>query len=122
MNNKAVKTIGISLLFFIIGLVVVKYYINKAELEKGHRITIGTVYDFVIGSRSGYILDYNFSVNGKDYKCDDVVYSNPESLVNKRFFVVFSPSNPKNSKILLDKPVSNELKQAPLEGWTEIPK
>jgi hypothetical protein len=51
-----------------------------------------------------------------------LVYNNPESLVNKRFFVAFSPSNPMNSKILLDKPVPNELKQAPLEGWTEIPK
>lgn len=121
MNKKTLKTIGISLLFLIIGLVAIKYFNDKKKLENEHRITIGRVDSFVIGARSGYILDYSFSVDSQEYKCDDVVYDNPENLVNKRFFVAFSPSNPKNSKILLTSPVPNHIDKAPLKGWDEMP-
>ena len=121
MNKKTLNTIGISLLFLIIGLVAIKYFNDKKKLENEHRITIGRIDWFVIGAKSGYILDYSFSVDSQKYKCDVVVYDNPKNLVNKNFFVAFSPSNPKNSKILLTKPVPKQIDKAPLNGWKEIP-
>jgi len=121
MNNKTLKTVGISLLFLLIALVIVKYYIDKNSIKKEYRVTIGNVYDYETLTRSGYDLYYNYSVNGELYESDYIVYNNPNNFVNRRFFVAFSPSNPKNCKILLEKPVPNELKQAPLEGWERIP-
>jgi len=121
MNNKTLKTVGIFLLFLLIAIVIVKYYIDKNSLKKEYRVTIGNIYDYEPLTRSGYDLYFNYSVYGKQYESDYIVYNNPKNYVNRRFFVVFSPSNPKNSKILLDRPVSDELKQAPLEGWENLP-
>lgn len=121
MNNKTLKTVGISLLFLLIVLVMVKYYIDKNSLKKEYRVTIGNVYDYETLTRSGYDLYFNYSVNGEEYVSDYIVYNNPKNFVNRRFFVAFSPSNPKNSKILLEKPVPIELKQSPLAGWERIP-
>ncbi len=122
MNNKILKTIGISLLFLLIALVIAKYYFDKNSLKNEYRITIGNVYNYEILTRSGYDLYFNYSVNGKKYKADYIIYNNPKSFINRRFFVAFLPSNPENSKIILEKPVPPSLKQAPLEGWGKIPR
>ena len=121
MNNKTLKTVGISLLFLFIAFVIAKYYFDKNSLKKEYRVTIGNVYDYETLTRSGYDLYFNYSVNSKQYESDYIIYNNPKNFINRRFFVAFSPSNPKNSKILLEKPVPTRLKQAPLEGWEKIP-
>jgi len=121
MNKRTLKTVGISLLFLLIALIVLKYYLDKHNLEKEHRFTIGNVSHFEVLARSGYDLYYNYYVSGKKYESDYIVYKNPKKIVGKSFFVKFSPVNPKNCKLLLDKPVPVNVKKFPLEGWMRIP-
>ena len=121
MNKRTVKTVGISLLLLLIGLVVLKYYFSTELLKKRSRITIGHIYDYKVLIRSGYDLYFIYNVKGKNYKGDYIVYKNPKVFIDKRYFVEFSPSNPKNCKILLDKLVSDTMMEAPPEGWEKFP-
>lgn len=122
MNNKTLKTIGISLTLLFLLFVVLTGYIDKKKLEKEHRITIGIIYDYVV-RQGGRGLYYSYYVNGKKYKRSCTVYYNLKYLINKRFFVMFYPPNPKNSKLLLlHGTVPEQIQQAPPEGWKGIPK
>ncbi len=123
MNNKTLKIIGISLMFIFLVLIVLKYYIDKRRLEQEYRITIGNLYDYQNHSNAGYTLYYNYFVNGAKYDRTNTVYEHPKKLINKRFFVMFYPPNPKNSKLLLlHGTVPEQIQQAPPEGWKGIPK
>ena len=121
MNNKKIKTIGILFLLLLVVFVVIKYYVDKHNLKKAYHVTIGNVYDYKVLVRSGYALNFNYFVNGKKYDSEYIVYNNPKIFVKKRYFVVFSLSDPRNCKILLNRPVPDEIKQAPSEGWKKIP-
>jgi hypothetical protein len=121
MSKQNLKVIGISLMCSLLAFVIIKYYIEKYNLEKEYRITTGTVYDFIVMTRAGYRIDFNYYVNGIKYESDYIVCFYPKSLVGKRFFVKFSPSNPKNCMLLLESPVPKGIQKAPSEGWTQIP-
>ena len=73
MNNKTLKKPGISILFLLLLLVIVKYFIDKNSLEKEYRVTIGSVYDYEVLTKSGYDLYYYYTVNGNQYKGDYIV-------------------------------------------------
>lgn len=124
MNKRTLNIAGISFLILFLVLVITKFYIDRYKLENENRITVGYVFDVVqLYGRSGYSLYFNYTVNGKKYEKDLTVYKNqnPESLLNKRFFVSFYPPNPNNSQILLNEPVPDQLKEVPLDGWEKIP-
>ncbi len=121
MNKATLKTIGIILLFTFISLVILKYYLDRHNLKKEHRFTIGSVYRFEVLAKSGYDLYFNYYVKEKKYESDYIVYKNPKSFVDKRFFVNFSPSNPQNCRLLIGTPVPDNIKNAPPEGWERIP-
>jgi hypothetical protein len=123
MNSRTLKIAGISFLILLLLLVITKYYVDRYKLENENRITIGNVDNYIeLFGRSGYDLYFSYTVNGNEYEKVHTVYENPKSLINKRFFVVFHPSNPKNSEILLNTPVPIELEEAPYRGWERIPK
>ncbi len=123
MNSKSLNIIGKLLLIFLLLFFLLKSYIETNKLEQEHRITIGNVYDYYIPGRGGYDLYYNYYVNSKKYESIRTIYENPKKFANKRFFVMFYPPNPKNSKLLLlHGTVPEQIQQAPPEGWEGIPK
>ena len=121
MNKKTIKAVGISILFLFIGAMMIKYFLDKEKLEKDYRITIANIYQYETLSRSGYDLYFSYTVDGKKYESDYIVYDNPKIYVGKNFFVRFSPKNPKNCEVLLNQPVPNHIDKTPLNGWKEIP-
>jgi hypothetical protein len=121
MKKQTIKRYGITALFLFIGVVVLKYYIDKEKLGTDHRFTIGVVYSYRSLSTHGYTLYYKFESQGKTYESDNIVYSKPISFLNKRFYVKFSPKDPKNCELLIDKPVQDTLLIRPQEGWESIP-
>ncbi len=121
MNKKTKKILGISLLFSLILLVVVKYYIDNNNLNKDYRVTIGFVYGYETLIKSGYNLYFYYYVDENKYSSEYIIYNNPIIYLNKRYFVLFSPSNPKNCRILLNKKVPVNITKAPPNGWDSIP-
>ncbi len=123
MYNKGLKIIGISLMLLFLMLIVLKYYIDKNKLEKEYRVTISTVCGYKTLKGGGRTLYYYYIVNGQKYTRSHTIYYSPKNLINKRFFVMFYPPNPKNSKLLLlHGTVPEQIQQAPPEGWEGIPK
>jgi hypothetical protein len=122
LNTKKLNIIG----FVIFGLIVLaligKNVFEKKSLEKESRYTIGEITNFEPKSRAGYRIDFKYEVQGKEYKAFGGIYENNKEIVGKKFFIKYSPNNPKNCQILLDKPVPDNIKNAPTEGWTEIKK
>lgn len=121
MTKNKLKKIGIVLLFLFIASCVAKYYIDKIALENDHRYCIGYIYRWEAMSNQGASLYYEFYFDGKKYDSDQTTYDKVRNFMNKRFFVEFSPKNPKNNRILLDKPIIDTLLIQPLEGWASIP-
>lgn len=121
MRKNRLNRIGIFFLFFFIVLVVVKWYIDKKELEKSHHYCIGFVYKWRALSTQGATLYFYFYLNGKKYESDDVTYDRVRKFLNKQFYVEFSPKNPKNNQILLDRPITDTLLVQPPEGWEFLP-
>lgn len=126
MNTNHLNKIVLTL--FICGgvLLVICAFINQLKkdkrLERESRITIGCVYRYSSGFKSSNTVGYSYSINGVEYKSSNQINLSGKKHVNKRFFVKYSPLNPKNSKILLEYPVPDWLIEAPPNGWEEIPK
>ncbi len=121
MKKDKLKKYGIISLFVFIALVVVKYYKDRADLDKDYRYCIGRVYGYNALSNQGTSLYFRFNVNGINYDSDQITYGKVLECINKRFFVEFSPINPKNNKLLLDKPVKDTRIVQPPEGWKFLP-
>jgi len=119
--NKYKKIFGISFLFSLILFVVSKYYIDNNNLKKNHRVTIGYVHDYETLIKSGYNIYFYYHVEENKYSSESIIYDNPNIYLNKRYFVLFSPSNPKNCRILLNKEVPKNIKKVPPNGWEKIP-
>lgn len=47
--------------------------------------------------------------------------SDEKFILGNRYYVKFETNNPKNSQILLNKPVPDSIKEAPSQGWDKIP-
>lgn len=121
MRRVTIKKIGISVLFFFIFLVVFKYYNDQNKLKHNHLYTIAKVYSYRSLSTHGYTLYYNFSFKGITYESDNTVYSKPLKYINKKVFVMFHHTNPKNCELIIDKFVQDTLLVPPPEGWKFLP-
>ena len=64
---------------------------------------------------------YKFNVNGQPF--ENGAPSGEEDLIVEggRYFVKFLPSDPKVARINWDKPVPEDLKESPSEGWEVLP-
>ncbi len=107
------KYVVITILLAPLAWAVLKY----TELSRNHRYTISTT----IGSEGGGWIGYSYSVNGTKYKGTKRSLKFSPQKNGGRYYVEFSTESPSTSKILWDKPVSAEIKQAPTDGWEEIP-
>ena len=123
MDKRKLNIIG----FVVFGLIVLaligKNVFEKRSLEEESKYTIGEITNLEPTSRAGYRIDFIYEVQGKEYKAFGGVYENDKEIVGKKFYVKYSPSNPKNCQILFDKPVPKEMENDnPTDGWTEIRK
>ena len=122
MNKKRLNIIGGIIFGFIIIALIGKNVFERQSLSKSNRYTIGKITEVNANMKSGYRISFVYNVQGQEYNAFGGIYKKSEGLVGSRFFVKFSPATPKNCELLLDKPVPNEIRTAPSEGWKEIPK
>lgn len=120
MNKKKKKRIiqlivGLATMFVIFLILGLFHYY---ELENNKRYTIGITTG--MGWSGGSELNYEYNVNNKTYKAGTPANNNYRSLIRKRFFVKFSSRLPEIAKILLNMPVPDSIKEAPVMGWDSI--
>lgn len=118
--KKILNIAGIIFFIVIITMVILKYFFNKDTLEKNHKYSVCVVTRFE-GVKGGFSVGYTFNVDHSENIVSEIVQEGNKSVIGKRFYVMFYPSNPKNSKVLLNKPVPDSIKEAPPEGWDKIP-
>ncbi len=121
MNNKKNKILSITLFIIILLLIVIKNIYNNKSLEKSSNYTIGNVISIKPNGNAGYRIYFTYKVNNNTYEAYGGIYEYNKNLIGEKYFVKFSPSNPKNCKILLDKKVPENITKAPLGGWDSIP-
>ena len=124
MDKNKINKIG---LYFLIGLglwgggtFIKDFFINQPKLREKGQYTIGIIYDYS-QHKGGATIYYEYKAENKLY------YSNAgaggkekESLLEKRFLVKYVEGEDL-SKILLEYPVPDSIKQAPPEGWEKLP-
>ena len=84
---------------------------RRGNLKKNHKLGTAYTFDFSYGGRGnsgGIWIDYIINLKSKEYKGSsryltrDITYDNCRSfIINKTFPVVYSPSNPSVSSILI---------------------
>ena len=83
---------------------------TQLSLYIGHAVGIVQVYDYSTGGRGnagGIWIDHILEVNGKSYKSSsrylttDITSEGLKHLMNKTFPVVYNPSSPSNSRLML---------------------
>ena len=121
MKNNNIKIISIILFFIIIFSVFIKNIYNNKLLEKSSKYTIGNIISINPNGNAGYRIYFTYEVNNKSYKAFGGIYRNNKNLIGKRYYIKFSPSNPNICKLLLEKEVPENIKNAPPEGWDKIP-
>jgi len=96
--------------------------INVKYLLREGRYTVGTIVDVRPTARVGYSVSFRFKVQGKTYEFVTGLYEYKRGLIGQRYYVAFSPKNPKNCIFLWDKKVPEKIGDPPPEGWAKIPK
>src|SRR5690625_5257871 len=91
---------------------------NQNDLIKNGNFTIGKV-DKWESMKGGIIYYYSFNVADKKYKKDERSGNNGSE--NSYYFVIFNPNDKNNSRILLNLPVPDSIKEAPKNSWKELP-
>lgn len=93
---------------------------QRILLSKNHKYTIGMT-DGGRRTHKGRTIDYVYKINGIDYTGS----KKPQQFSPKekygRYFVMYNPDNLSVSDILWDKPVPEWIKEAPADGWKEMP-
>jgi len=122
--------LGVSLILFII-IGMIWGYIKKNKLKEGpSAYTIAVITGVNSGAKVPPWFDYKFKVQGKTYKNQYSIsdkmarysWSKLEEYIGKRFYVKFYIPDPGNNELQIYKPVPCDIKEAPPEGWTKIPK
>jgi len=115
---------------------------SNEKLVKNY--TVATIYEYRNPLKSTAFFKYNYKYDGEMYRnqlglgkrigsknekhtnnneiISDFIKLSPEELetfVGKRFYVKFIADYPKNSELLLDKPVADSVINIPKEGWQE---
>jgi len=118
--NKISKYILIGFGLLVVGTFIKDFFINQPKLREKGKYTIGIIYDYS-QHKGGATIYYEYKAENKLY------YSNAgaggkekESLLEKRFLVKYVEGEDL-SKILLEYPVPDSIKQAPPEGWEKLP-
>lgn len=108
---------GIVIVFFVI-----KDVIRNNKLLKNHRYAAGIFYRVSASVDGGPLGEYRFKSNGKVYESSTVLNNKKVVEIGKYYLVKFSPDNPQNCKIDIEKEISSEtLQTLPDSGWLNSP-
>ncbi len=121
--------IGKNIVIGIISLVVLIWIIIPASLNiirynslpKKGIYSIGVITNIIDDRRSAASVNFAYTYQNKSYVDVAVADKYNPKLIGKRFFVLFHPKHPKMVKMLLDKPVPDDIENAPDEGWKQLP-
>lgn len=98
---------------------------SKKKLDRLHRFSIGTTTNYHNNIRSSHTAVYfEFRYLGTTFKGTGHTdwLDNKVQKIGGRYFVKFSPTDPTNMEILFDKPVPDDIFNAPDTAWSEIPR
>lgn len=119
-----------------IGLIGYMFVVNEKRKNKwtdsklDKRYTQGVITEYKHRGRGGpSSFEYNFKFGNKNYTNEYLILSKIQQLpieelktyVGKSFYVKFIVDYPKYSELLLDKPVSDSMPKAPIDGWFQLP-
>lgn len=121
MGKKA-DTIGVIIVLILITFFGLRYFLARNSLKNEFKYTIGFVYSHSSGGRSGPKAEFYYFVNEKRYDGLQFLDQSDKSIINDRFYVKYSPSNPRNNELIISERVPSYIKDAPPEGWKEIPR
>ena len=101
---------------------IIKNNKDDKKLEKNHRFTIATITD-IRGADGGPLADIKYSINGKLYKGYLAIGTDGDKIkVNKRIYLKYYTEDPNIGETLLDPPVNDSIKEAPVNGWDKLPR
>ncbi|MBI9059448.1 hypothetical protein L3049_00620 [Labilibaculum sp. DW002] len=121
--------IGRNVVIGIISLIVLIWIIIPASLDiirykklpKKGIYSIGVITHIIDDRHSAASVNFTFKYKNKIYTDFSKTDTYDRNLIGKRFFVLFLPNHPKTVKLLLDKPVPNDIENAPDEAWKQLP-
>jgi hypothetical protein len=103
------------------------YFINKAinsknALKDEQSYTVGICLRTYKGIKQSLpFVEYEYVVENKKYKhSHDYSPRIYQAEVGSKYLVMYSPSNPENSRIMLKEILHDSIK-APIEGWANVP-
>lgn len=115
------------LLFGIIAFIVVWIYFNKYQMHKCSKYTIAKGIGISGGYKNNFSIKYSYLYDGQLFFGSNAIntdYYNKYSqnkLINKKIFIQFACSDPKQSNIIWDTYPSDTL-VVPLRGWDSLPR
>lgn len=121
MNKRTINNIGLISFLLIFVLLVIRNEYRLKSLMHNSKFTIGLVTSVEVLSRGGYSIYYKYSVSKKIYINWNIIDKNMKSLIGKRFYVRFDSTDHRQCLIILEMPVSDKIRSAPVEGWKKIP-
>ena len=118
--NKISKYILIGLGLLVVGSFMRDIFIYGPRLREKGKYTIGIIYDYS-QHKGGATIYYEYKAENKLYYSNaGAGWKEKESLLEKRFLVKYVEGEDL-SKILLEYPVPDSIKEAPPEGWKKMP-
>lgn len=115
-NKRNILTGGVFILF---GLIIIIYKNhNNSQLIKEGNFTIGKYVNSKV-IKGGTLHYYIFKVKDKKYKKGQQTGNKGKK--GKLYFVIFNPKNPTQSRLLMNIPVPDTIKEIPENGWKELP-
>ena len=115
-NSKWVILVFALVLFSLITKMIFKDY----HLNKNRRFTIATI-EKVEGTKGGRQALFFYYYNDKKYYgsgSSDMISMN---MRDHRFFLILNKNNPSSCKLLIESPVPDSIKIAPIRGWDSLP-
>ncbi|MDE5418446.1 hypothetical protein L3049_10540 [Labilibaculum sp. DW002] len=121
INEKQIMIVIVGLAITCFIFFGVKDLYQRSRLTKEGIYTIGTITKFVDDHHSAPTAHYEFKYKNVEYRGGVIVNHMQNTLISKRFFVIFLPDAPSKSKMLIGNPVPSVLKNAPPAGWLKLP-
>ena len=128
-DKKFGYSIGVGLLIFLVYAIISSQILNdkfeNSNIEK--KVTIATIIGYIPGAKSPPNFKYKYNIFGQKHEDTHPIVSRIRlkgkkellKYIGKRYYVRVVAGEPEISRLLIDKPVLDSLKQAPSNGWLE---
>ena len=124
MDKNKINKIGLCFLIGLglwgVGTFIKDFFINEPKLREKGKYTIGIIYDYS-QHKGGATIYYKFRTGNKFYYSNTTSGKDKKELLNKKFLLRYVEGEEDISRILLEYPVPDSIKEAPPEGWKKLP-